>query len=186
MAILFFIVMSLLTGLAYPLATTAVANLFLPEQAKGGLIESKGVIIGAGNIGQAFVSPRYFWGRPSETPDMPYNAAASSGSNLSPANPKLLRTMEERIAFLKRAHGDGPVPVELATASASGLDPHISPAAAFYQVERVAKANGLETAVVAKLVAAHVEGRQYLFFGEPRVNVLQLNLDLSEMETGAL
>jgi K+-transporting ATPase ATPase C chain len=144
------------------------------------MIVQDGIIVGSELIGQPFSDPTYFWSRPSATPPVPYNAASSSGSNLGPTNPALLAAVEERVRALRSADpgNDGPVPVDLVTSSASGLDPHISPAAAEYQVERVAAARGMSVETVRALVGEHTEGRQWGVLGEPRVNVLELNLAL--------
>src|SRR6185436_9545443 len=147
------------TGLAYPAIVTAVAQLVFPHQANGSLIVKDGKAVGSTLIGQPFDDPKYFWGRPSATSPFPYNAAASSGSNLSPTNPSLIKSVQARVDALRAADpgNTAPVPVDLVTASGSGLDPHISPAAAFYQVDRVARARGLDPAAVRKLVEEHVE-----------------------------
>jgi K+-transporting ATPase ATPase C chain len=178
-ALVIFVLLSLLTGVAYPLAVTAVGLAVFPHRANGSVIERDGNAVGSELIGQAFTDPRYFWGRPSATSPA-YNAAASSGSNLGPTNPDLLKAVRERVESLRTAHPEqtGPVPVDLVTASASGLDPHISPAAAEYQVTRVAKAHGRSADELRRLVAAHTEGRTFGVLGEPRVNVLRLNLAL--------
>jgi len=170
-AILIFLILTVITGLAYPLLVTGIAQVVFPRQANGD----------ASLIGQPFTGPRYFWSRPSAT-SPPYNAAASSGSNLGPTNPALINRVKADVERIQKAHpGKGPVPVDLVTTSASGLDPHISPAAALYQVERVAAARGLDPAVVRGLVEQHVEGRTLGILGEPRVNVLRLNQDLDKM-----
>ena len=179
-ALMMFFILTILTGVAYPLAVTAIAQLLFPHQANGSLISKDGKPIGSTLIGQPFDDPKYFWGRPSATAPFPYNAAASSGSNLGPTNPALIETVKTRVAALKAAdpRNDAPVPVDLVTASGSGLDPHISPAAAEYQVRRVARARGREEAFVRTLVSQHTEGRQLGMLGERRVNVLALNLAL--------
>jgi len=179
-ALLLLVVLTLLTGAAYPLLVTGVAQGVFPHQANGSLIEKDGKVAGSESIGQPFSDPKYFWGRPSATAPVPYNAAASSGSNLGPTNPALEEAVQARIAALKAADPDNliPIPVDLVTSSSSGLDPHISPAAAEYQIARVARARGLDVAAVRALVPRHTEGRQLGVLGEPRVNVLRLNLSL--------
>lgn len=178
----------LVTGLVYPLAVTAIGRVAFPHQAGGSLIRVDGQIIGSELIGQAFDDPHYFWGRPSATGPFPYNAAASSGSNLGPSNDALTEAVQARLDALAAAdqaigiNNTAPVPVDLVTASGSGLDPHISPAAADYQALRVARARGLDVEEVRSLVAEHTEGRQLGFLGEPRVNVLELNLALDALQ----
>lgn len=174
------ILFSALLGLVYPAVITAAAHVLLPQQAHGSLILKDGRPVGSALIGQPFDDPRYFWGRPSATAPFPCNGAASSGSNLGPTNPALTDAVRERIERLRAADpGNGElVPVDLVTASASGLDPHISPAAAEYQVRRVARARGLDEAVVRRLVARATQDRQGGVLGEARVNVLRLNLAL--------
>lgn len=175
-----FAVLSLVTGLAYPLAVTGVAQVALPTQANGSLIQRDGQVIGSRLIGQPFSDPAHFWGRPSATSPMPNNAANSGGSNLGPSNPALIEAVKARVAALKAADPGqtAPVPVDLVTTSASGLDPHISRAAADYQLPRIARLRGLPESALRALVEAHTERPWLGFLGEPRVNVLQLNLDL--------
>lgn len=182
-ALVMIVALSVITGIAYPLAVTGVARLAFPRQAAGSLVVRDGHVVGSRLVGQAFDQPQFFWGRPSATGPVPYNAAASSGSNLGPLNPALSDAVAARIAALHAADSTatGPVPVDLVTASGSGLDPHISPAAAEYQVARVARARGLSTDAVRALVARHTEGRTFGLLGEPRVNVLELNLALEEV-----
>lgn len=179
-AIVSFLVLTVITGLFYPLAVTAVAQVAFPSQANGSLILRDGKAVGSTLIGQPFDDPKYFWGRLSATSPFPYNAAASSGSNLGPTNKALTDEVQARIDALHQADpgNSAPIPVDLVTSSGSGLDPNISPAAAEYQVNRVAKARGMDPAKVRALVAQHTEGRQFGILGEPRVNVLQLNLAL--------
>ena len=179
-ALVLFVVLSIVTGLAYPLAVTGLAQVLFPDQANGSLVKAKGVVVGSSLIGQPFSQPGHFWSRPSATAPDPYNAAASSGSNLGPSNPALAEAVATRIAALRAADpgNTAPVPVDLVTASASGLDPHISRAAADYQVNRVARALGVPAERVQALVAEHTEGTLLGFLGEPRVNVLLLNMAL--------
>lgn len=180
-----FAVMTLITGFAYPAAVTLIANVAFPQQANGSLIEHDGRTVGSRLLGQAFTQPGYFWSRPSATSPHAYNGAASSGSNLGPSNPILLDSIRARASAL-RAPDPGnsrPIPVDLVTASGSGLDPHISPAAADFQVERVAQARGLDPGRVRHLVAEHTEQRTLGLLGEPRVNVLELNLALDALSS---
>jgi K+-transporting ATPase ATPase C chain len=174
-AIRMLIVMTLITGVVYPLLVTGIAQVAFKDQANGSLIEKDGKVVGSALIGQPFSDPKYFWGRPSATSPMPYNGASSSGSNQGPTNPALKEAIEGRV---KDLGGKTPVPVDLVTASGSGLDPHISPAAAAYQVERIAKARNLPEEKLRALIEQHTEGRQLGVLGEPRVNVLRLNLAL--------
>ena len=174
------VLLSVLTGLAFPLLVTAVAQAVFPRQANGSLIVKDGTAIGSTLIGQPFDDPKYFWSRPSATSPSPYNAGSSAASNQGPTNPALADAVKGRVEALRAADpgNTGPVPVDLVTASGSGLDPHISLAGAQYQVGRVARARKLEESAVRRLVEQHTEGRQWGFFGEPRVNVLTLNLAL--------
>jgi K+-transporting ATPase ATPase C chain len=181
-AFLMLLVLTIVTGAAYPALVTGIAQLLFKSQANGSLIERDGKVVGSKLIGQPFSDPKYFWSRPSATAPMPYNAGASTGSNLGPLNPALEDAVKARIEALKAADPTqtGPIPVDLVTASGSGLDPHISPAAAQWQAPRIARLRGLSPETVRKLIDAHTEGRQFAFFGEPRVNVLTLNLSLDE------
>ncbi|NII55722.1 potassium-transporting ATPase subunit KdpC [Luteibacter sp. SG786] len=171
---------TVITGVAYPLLVTGAAQAVFPREANGSIVESGGKPVGSSLLGQSFAEPRYFWSRPSATSPDPYNGTASGGSNQGPTNPALTDAAKKRIAALQAADpgNTAPVPVELVTASGSGLDPEISPAAARYQVARVAHARGLDPATVQSLVESHTEGRQFGVLGEPRVNVLELNLAL--------
>lgn len=179
-AVSLFAVLTVVTGLVYPLAVTGVAQALFPHQAAGSLIVKDGKAVGSALIGQQFTQPGHFWGRPSATSPMPYNASGSGGSNQGPLNPALIDAVKARMAALKAADPANtlPIPVDLVTASASGLDPHISMAAAQYQAARVARVRGLSTQAVQAAIAQHSEGRGWGFLGEPRVNVLELNLAL--------
>ncbi len=178
-----FFVLTLLTGVVYPLVVTGAAKALFPAQAAGSLVVRDGKTVGSVLIGQNFSNPKHFWGRPSATGPMPYNAAASSGSNQGPLNPALTDAVKGRVEALRAADpgNAAPVPLDLVTASASGLDPHISPAAARYQVARIAKSRSLPANTVQALVDQQVEMPLFGFLGEPRVNVLQLNLALEAL-----
>jgi potassium-transporting ATPase KdpC subunit len=182
-ALVMIVLMTILLGGVYPAAVTAIASVLFPWQANGSLIEKDGKAVGSALIGQPFSDPGHFWSRPSATGPFPYNAASSSGSNQGPLNPALTDAVTARIKALRDADpgNSALVPADLVTASASGLDPHISPAAAAYQVARVARARGLDPAQVTALVDEFTEGRQFGFFGEPRVNVLLLNSRLDSI-----
>lgn len=182
-ALVFLAGFTILCGLIYPLAVTGAAAAFFSDQARGSLLEKNGKLIGSRLIGQPFDDPKYFWGRPSATAPDPYHGGSSSGSNLGPLHPALQRAVKDRVARLKAADPaqTSPPPVDLVTASASGLDPHISPAAAGYQVGRVARARGLPPDRVQALVQQYTAGRTLGILGEPRVNVLLLNMALDEL-----
>jgi potassium-transporting ATPase KdpC subunit len=179
-AVLLFSVITLLTGIVYPLVVTGLAQTLFTRQANGSLIKINEERTVSELVGQHFSEARYFWGRPSTTMPVAYNGASSAGSNLGPSNRALKETIQRRITALRSADPDNtlPVPVDLVTASGSGLDPHISPAAALYQVPRVSKARGIDEGKVAELVRKHIQDRQFGIFGEPRVNVLRLNVAL--------
>jgi potassium-transporting ATPase KdpC subunit len=176
------VILTAVTGLAYPMLMTGIAQVLFPSQANGSLIMKDGKPVGSRLIGQAFDDPKYFWSRPSATSPFPDNSGSSGGSNLGPTNPDLQKAVQGRIDALKAANpgNTAPIPVDLVTASGSGLDPDISPAAAVYQIHRVANARNLSEETVRALVADHTQGRQFGFLGEPRVNVLALNLALDQ------
>ncbi|MCL2701469.1 MAG: potassium-transporting ATPase subunit KdpC [Phycisphaerae bacterium] len=183
-AVVILLVMTFLTGVLYPLLVTGVAQVFFSHQANGSVIFRDGEAVGSQHIGQPFDEPKYFWGRLSATSGGPYNASASGGSNFGPRNPGLIDAAEARLAALRQADPDNaaPVSVDLVTASGSGLDPDISVAAALYQTPRVARARGVDVAVIRGLIHQHTQGRQWGVLGEKRVNVLQLNLALDDMK----
>ena len=194
-AIVMIVVMTLITGFAYPLGLTGIAQLIFPRQANGSLIERDGKVIGSSLIGQNFTSDKYFHGRPSattaadpndptKTVPSPYNAANSGGSNLGPSNKALIDRVQGDIDTLKKENPNAPVPIDLVTTSASGLDPDISPEAALFQVPRIAKARNLPEDQIRQLVADNTQGRLFGLLGEPRVNVLQLNLALDRLTAG--
>lgn len=183
-ALVLFLVITLITGVIYPAAIAALGAGIFPDQSAGSLVRRGGAVVGSSLIGQNFADAGHFWARPSATAPQPYNGLASTGSNLSLTNPAQIDAVRARLKALHEADPDNrrPVPVDLVTASGSGLDPEISPAAALYQVERVARARGLAVATVHELVQRHTAGRQWGVLGEPRVNVLLLNLALDEAE----
>jgi len=184
-AVTLFVIMTLLTGVVYPFAVTGIAQLLFPDQAAGSLVLAGGQPVGSRVIGQSFSDPKYFWSRPSATSPQPYNATASSGSNQGPLNPALTDAIKTRLEALKAADPANtlPVPVDLVTASASGLDPEISIAAAKYQAARVARVRGLAPQEVQALIDSHARGRLLGLIGEPRINVLELNLALDVLKT---
>jgi len=177
------LIFTILTGFMYPLAVTGIAQVLFPHQANGSIITKNGKPVGSALLGQQFDDPKYFWGRLSATSPYPYNGGSSSGSNLGPNNPDLLKVVQSRVQALREAdpENNAKIPVDLVTASGSGLDPHISPAAAEFQVRRIANARGLEEEKVRILLSKYTEGRQFGILGEPRVNVLELNLALDEL-----
>jgi K+-transporting ATPase ATPase C chain len=183
-AALVWVFLTVITGLVYPALVTGIAQVAFPFQANGSLVHHQGRVRGSALIGQPFSDPKYFWGRPSATSPYAYNAEASAGSNLGPTNPELLARVKERVEALRRSQpgSDRLIPVDLVTASGSGLDPHLSPAAALYQVPRIARVRGLSEASVTGLVAQHLEKRWFGILGEPHVNVLELNLDLDDLK----
>jgi K+-transporting ATPase ATPase C chain len=181
---LFVAVFTVLVGLVYPVGLTLVGQVLFPKQANGSLIVVNGKTVGSELIGQTFDDPKYLWGRPSATSPSTYNAASSGGSNLGPTNPALIDAVKGRVETLRKADPENgaPVPMDLVTSSGSGLDPHISPAAAYYQASRVAKVRNLDLKVVQDLIDRHIEGRWLGFIGDPRVNVLKLNLALDALK----
>lgn len=183
-AVVLFLILTAITGIAYPLLITGIAQVLFPGPANGSLLLRHGQPVGSSLIGQSFSDPKYFWSRPSATTPQPYNATASGGSNQGPLNPALIDAVTARMQALRAADpaNRAPIPVDLVTASASGLDPDISLAAADYQVARVARTRGLQPAAVQHLVDSHAQGTVLGFLGEPRVNVLELNLALEEMK----
>ena len=183
-AVVIFFLLTLITGIFYPLLITVIAQAAFPVQANGNLIVHEGKVVGSALIGQPFTSLAYFWGRPSATSSVPYNASLSSGSNLGPSNPALTSAVKSRVEVLRAVDPANtlPIPVDLVTASGSGLDPHISIAAAEYQIHRVAKARGLDDARIRDIVAKNTSGRWLGVIGEPVVNVLALNLALDEQK----
>ena len=190
-ALVLFLILTAITGIAYPLVVTGLAQAIFPEQAAGSLVVSNGQAVGSRLVGQNFSDPKHFWSRPSATAPQPYNGLASGGSNLGPLNPALIDGIKTRIDALRAANAlhavdptnKAPIPVDLVTASGSGLDPDISLAAANYQAPRVARERGLQPEAVLSLVAAHSHGRWLGILGEPRVNVLELNLALDALKT---
>ncbi|QWR78975.1 potassium-transporting ATPase subunit KdpC [Candidatus Magnetomonas plexicatena] len=183
-SIISLVVFTVILGIIYPLAMTGIAQSVFPDKANGSIIIKNGKAVGSYLIGQPFTDPGYFWSRPSATTPYPYNGASSSGSNLGQNNPDLQKALAERIAALKSADPENtkPIPIDLITSSGSGLDPHISPSAALYQVHRVAKHRGLNDSVIASLVEKLIEHRQFGVFGEPVVNVVKLNMGLDELK----
>lgn len=183
-AISLFVMLSVVTGVAYPMLVTVLAQALFPREAEGSLLTRDGSLVGSRLVGQNFTDPKFFWGRPSATGGWPNNALASGGSNLGPTNPALMAAIAARVATLRAADpgNAAPVPLDLVTASGSGLDPDISPAAARYQAARIARARGLAPALLERLIARHTQPRELGFLGEPRVNVLALNLALDAGE----
>jgi K+-transporting ATPase ATPase C chain len=183
-AVVLFVIMTALTGIIYPFVVTGIAQVVFPGQAAGNLVMQDGKPVGSRLIGQSFSDPKHFWSRPSATAPQPYNAVASSGSNLGPLNPALTDAVKSRVEALRAADpgNTAPIPVDLVTASASGLDPDISVAAANYQAARVARVRGLKVETVQALIAGHTQGRLLGFVGEPRINVLELNLALDALK----
>lgn len=185
-AVVLFLIMTAITGIIYPLVVTGIGQALFPSQAAGSLVMSGGKAIGSSLIGQPFSDPKYFWSRPSATSPQPYNGTGSTGSNLGPLNPALIDAVKSRIDALHAADpgNKAPIPVDLVTASGSGLDPEISLAAAYYQAPRIARVRALSLDSVRNLIAAHAKGRVFGLFGAPRVNVLELNLALDGTQAG--
>ncbi len=183
-AVMSLLVFTILTGLIYPMAVTGISQVIFPDQANGSIVMKNGRPIGSALVGQQFSDPKYFWGRPSATSPYPYNGRGSSGSNFGPNNADLLKAVQQRVDALHEADpgNRAKIPVDLVTASGSGLDPHISPAAAAYQVQRVARLRGMDKAKISALVAANTEERRLGIMGEPVVNVLRLNMALDELK----
>jgi K+-transporting ATPase ATPase C chain len=183
-AILMFVILSLLTGIFYPAFITGTAYIFFPRQATGSMLYQNNKLLGSALIGQEFTDPKYFWGRISETSPVAYNSSSSSGSNLGPSNPALIERVKARIIALKEFDPDNtnPVPIDLITSSASGLDPHISITGAYYQIPRVARMRGLTEDTIKAIVNRHTNGRIFGLIGEPVVNVLELNLELNSIK----
>jgi K+-transporting ATPase ATPase C chain len=183
-AILMFVILSLLTGIFYPAFITGAAYIFFPRQATGSMLYQNNKLLGSVLIGQEFTDPKYFWGRISGTSPVAYNSSSSSGSNLGPSNPTLIEKVKSRIRVLKEFDPDNtnPVPIDLVTSSASGLDPHISIAGTYYQIPRVARMRGLTEDTVKAIVNRHTNGRIFGLIGEPVVNVLELNLELDSIK----
>ena len=184
-SLIIFFILTIITGLIYPMLVTGISKTFFSSQANGSLLYDGNRIVGSELVGQSFTDPKYFWGRPSATSPQPYNAASSSGSNQGPTNPGLVDAVKGRIEALRTADPDNKlsIPVDLVTASGSGLDPHISPAAAEYQIKRIARLRGLSEEKVHALVVKHTNNRQLGLLGEPRVNVLLLNVELDRLNS---
>ena len=183
-AFVLLVLFTILTGMLYPALVTGLAQLFFPWHANGSMLQHNDKVVGSVLIGQSFSDPKYFWGRASATDPFPYNAASSGGSNLAPSNPDLHSKVKERVALLRQADPNNTnlVPLDLVTSSASGLDPEISPLAARYQASRIAKARGISETAVLQLIEAHFQSRTFGLLGEPRVNVMQLNLALDDLK----
>jgi K+-transporting ATPase ATPase C chain len=187
-AFILLVLLTVLTGLLYPLMMTGIAQLLFPKQANGSFIEKNGKVVGSLLIGQSFTDPSYFWSRPSATSPFPYNGESSSGSNMGPSNPDFLTTVKDRIASLRQSDSQKNhlIPVDLVTASGSGLDPEISPLAAFYQVPRIAKMRHISEKDLQLFIQNFIQQRTFGILGEPRINVLQLNLALDDLKGGTV